>query len=42
MRLTCALINAVISGAINLWIKLVAERLVAGIAVKSVTWISLK
>lgn len=42
MRLICALINAVISGAINLWIKLVWKILVAGIAVKPVTWISSK
>ena len=42
MRLTCVLKNAVILGAVNLWTKLVVERLVAGIAEKTATWIPLK
>ena len=42
MRLTCVLKNAVILGAMNLWTKLVVERLVAGIAEKTATWIPLK
>lgn len=42
MRLTCVLKNAVILRAMNLWIKLVVERPVAGIAEKTATWIPLK
>ena len=34
--------NAVILGAMNLWTKLVVERLVSGIAEKTATWIPLK